>query len=103
MRRRLVPALLPLLTCVAFAQTQKVDVAYGQKIREFTTEPFFLTPLVDHLPASKTVPTPEKFFGHITGAPNILTYSKPLADYLRELEKASPRVHVISMGQSEEG
>ncbi|AIE87517.1 hypothetical protein OP10G_4149 [Fimbriimonas ginsengisoli Gsoil 348] len=78
-------------------------MAYGQKIREYTTEPFFLTPLIDHLPVSKTVPTPEKFFGHVTGAPNILTYSKPLADYLRALEKASPRVHVISMGPSEEG
>jgi hypothetical protein len=80
-----------------------MDEGYGKKIREFTTEPFFLTSLVDHLPASKTVPTPERFFGHISGAPNVLTYSADLARYLRELEKTSKRVHVISMGKSEEG
>ena len=32
------------------------DEAYSQKIREYTTEPFFLTNLVDHLPASTGVP-----------------------------------------------
>ncbi len=39
---------------------QKIDDGYSQKIREYTTEPFFLTEIVDHLPASATVPTPEK-------------------------------------------
>src|SRR6202789_3265696 len=28
------------------------DEGYSKKIREYTTEPFFLTNLVDHLPAS---------------------------------------------------
>ena len=43
---------------------QKMDEAYGAKIRQFTTEPFFLTELVDHLPASDTVPSPEKILGY---------------------------------------
>ena len=39
---------------------QKIDEVYTAKIREYTTEPFFLTELVDHLPASDTIPTPAK-------------------------------------------
>ena len=38
---------------------QPVDSAYTAKIKEYTTESFFLSPLVDYLPASKTVPTPK--------------------------------------------
>lgn len=79
------------------------DVGYGQRIHEYTTEPFFLTEYVDHLPASKTIPTPEKFLGHIVGAPNVLTYSSQCAAYMRLLEKSSKRVKVVSLGKSEEG
>ena len=79
------------------------DEGYGRKIREFTTEPFFLTTLVDHLPAKPGVPTPESFLGHIVGAPNVLTYSKQASDYLRLLEKSCGRIKVVSMGMSEEG
>jgi hypothetical protein len=82
---------------------QPLDEAYTAKIREYTTEPFFLTELVDHLPASPTVPSPDKVLGHIVGAPNVLTYSSECAKYLREIEKASPRIRVIRMGMSEEG
>jgi hypothetical protein len=88
--------LLPL-----FAQT--VDQAYSARIKEYTTEPFFLTELVDHLPASDRVPTPEKVLGYVIGAPNKLTYSADIHRYMRELEKTSPRVRVLSMGRSEEG
>ena len=31
-----------------------IDEEYTKKIKEYTTEPFFLSPLVDYLPASKT-------------------------------------------------
>jgi hypothetical protein len=82
---------------------QKNDEGYTAKIREYTTEKFFLTELVDHLPASDTVPTPEKVLGYIAGAPDHLTYSKDIYSYMRALEKASPRVKVFSMGQTEEG
>ena len=37
-------------------QRQGNDEAYGKKIREYTTDPMFLTELVDHLPASARVP-----------------------------------------------
>src|SRR5687767_3083857 len=82
---------------------QPVDEDYTKKIKEYTTEPFFLSPLVDYLPASKTVPTPKAVLGDIAGAPGKLPYSKEVYDYMRLLAKATPRVRVLSIGQSEEG
>jgi Zinc carboxypeptidase len=87
----------------SFALAQALDENYTAKIKEYTTEPYFLTELVDHLPASATVPTPEKVLGYVIGTPEKLTYTKDIYRYMRELEKASPRVKVFSMGQSEEG
>lgn len=81
----------------------KMDEAYTTKIREYTTEPFFLTELVDHLPASNKVATPEKLLGYIIGAPNKLTYSKDIYGYMRALENSSARVKVFSVGKTEEG
>jgi uncharacterized membrane protein YgcG len=85
------------------APAQPLDEGYTKKIREYTTEPFFSTELVDHLPASATVPTPEKVLGYAIGAPNKLTYTKDIHRYYRALAAASPRVKVFSVGKSEEG
>ncbi|HEX5072495.1 MAG TPA: M14 family zinc carboxypeptidase [Gemmatimonadaceae bacterium] len=82
---------------------QPIDSAYTAKIKEYTTEPFFLSPLVDYLPASKTVPTPKTVLGDIAGAPTKLPYSKEVYEYMRALAKASPRVKVYSIGTTEEG
>jgi hypothetical protein len=82
---------------------QPIDEEYTRKIREYTTEPFFLSPLVDYLPASSTVPTPKAVLGDIAGARNNLPYSKEVYTYMRMLAKASPRVRVYSIGTSEEG
>src|SRR5580658_9905123 len=82
---------------------QPVDDEYTKKIREYTTEPFFNSPLTDYLPASKTVPTPKAVLGDIAGAPGILPYSTDVYRYMRMLEKASPRVKVFSIGRTEEG
>src|ERR1700726_2347318 len=70
---------------------QPIDEEYTKKIREYTTEPFFLSPLVDYLPASTTVPTPKVTLGDIAGAPTKLPYSKEVYEYMRLLAKASPR------------
>ncbi|HXL21772.1 MAG TPA: M14 family zinc carboxypeptidase [Candidatus Dormibacteraeota bacterium] len=106
-------ACLCALATIALASLSAVDLqaqsapanneAYGKKIREFTTEPFFLTDLVDHLPASTTVPSPDKILGHIVGAPDFLTYSKDIYRYYDELAKATPRVKVLRVGKTEEG
>jgi hypothetical protein len=82
---------------------QPIDDAYTQKIKEYTTAPYFLSPLVDYLPASKTVPTPKDVLGDVAGAPGKLPYTAEVYDYMRSLEKASPRVKVFSIGKSEEG
>ncbi|MEJ2215121.1 MAG: hypothetical protein P8099_00770, partial [Gemmatimonadota bacterium] len=83
--------------------SQPIDSAYTQKIHQYTTEPFFLSPLVDYLPASGTVPTPAKELGDIAGAPGKLPYSKEVYEYMRMLDQASPRVKVFSIGTTEEG
>jgi len=82
---------------------QAADEEYTRKIREYTTEPFFNSPLTDYLPASKTVPTPMAVLGDVAGAPGILPYSGEVYRYMRLLEKASPRVKVFSIGKTEEG
>ena len=86
---------------VVAAQLNNED--YTAKIREYTTEKFFLTELVDHLPASDKVPSPDKVLGYVIGTPEKLTYTKDINRYMRELEKASPRVKVVAIGLSDEG
>jgi len=81
-----------------------LDTAYGAKIAEFTTEKYFLTELVDHLPLSDKVPSPEKVLGYAIGTPNKLTYTKDMYRYYRELAAASPRVRIfMAPEKSEEG
>ena len=80
------------------------DNDYTKKIKEYTTESYFRTELVDHLPMSDKVPSPDKVLGYIVGTPNKLTYSKDLYHYYRELAKASPRVRVFTAPErSEDG
>src|SRR5215216_6588516 len=86
------------------SSAQRMDEAYTAKIKEYTTEKYFLTELVDHLPASDKVPTPDKVLGYVVGTPNKLTHTKDMYRYYRELEKASPRVRVfLAPERSEEG
>ena len=82
---------------------QPIDEDYTKKINEYTTEKFFSSPLVDYLPASRTVPTPKAVLGDVAGAPGKLPYSHEVYTYMRMLEKASPRVKVYSIGTTEEG
>ena len=82
---------------------QPVDEEYTRKIREYTTQPYFLSPLVDYLPASPTVPTPKAVLGDVAGAPGRLPYAADVYKYMRMLEKASPRVRVHTIGTTEEG
>ena len=96
-------ALTAALTALPAAAQQAVDEEYTALIREATTESFFSTPLVDHLPFSETVPTPLDHLGHISGAPDILSYPEEVHAYMRALAAASPRVEVFTIGESEEG
>jgi Zinc carboxypeptidase len=83
---------------------QPMDAAYTADIKKFTTDPEFSTELVDHLPASSTVPSPLKVLGYIAGAENRLTYTKDLYRYYDALAASAPtRVKVWTVGKSEEG
>jgi hypothetical protein len=88
--------------CLFALGTANDNAAYTAKIKEYTTEPFFLTELVDHLPASDTVPSPDKILGYVIGTPNKLTYSADCARYLRELDKASDRGDPRGLQNAEE-
>ena len=82
---------------------QAIDEEYTAQILEFTTEDFFSTPHVDHLPASETVPTPLDVLGHIAGAADVLSYPEEIYTYMRAVADASPRVQVHTIGRTEEG
>ena len=83
---------------------QPIDTAYTESIIKNTTDKQFLTEIVDHLPASAKVPTPEKVLGYPIGTPNKLTYTKDQYRYYRELEKASPRIKTfVAPEKSEQG
>jgi len=109
MTRSLLGVLLALCFCVAtsFAQSSPCSLSdhteYNKKIKEFTTESFFSTELVDHLPLSTCVPAPDAALHHIVGAPDVLDYTKDVNAYFRLLASKSPRVKVWSIGTSEEG
>jgi Zinc carboxypeptidase len=82
---------------------QPVDQQYTKKILEYTTDPSFISPLVNYLPASTTVPTPAKVLGDVSGAPNMLPYAEDVYKYFRLLAASTPRVQVVTIGHSEEG
>src|SRR3984893_3402964 len=82
---------------------QPIDQEYTNKIREYTTAPYFNSPLTDYLPASPNVPTPKAVLGDVAGAPGKLPYAEDVYRYMRMLERATPRVKVYSIGTTEEG
>ena len=82
--RLLLPLLFLLAPVLANAQ-QAMDEAYGEKIAAFTTDERFLNDLIDHLPASDTIPSPLDYFGTIIGAEGILHYTEDIYGYLRAL------------------
>ena len=96
---------LLLLATPTLAQ-QTNDAEYTAKIRELTpTDPKwkFTTELVDHLPASATVPSPLKVLGYVPGTIGRLSRTEDLNRYFRAVAATSPRVKIFSLGMSEEG
>ena len=71
------------------APAQKIDEEYTRLIKQNLQDPRISTELVDHLPASDTVPSPLKFLGRAVGMPGELTYAKDIARYYEALAKAS--------------
>jgi hypothetical protein len=113
MRKELIGLIMALAVCGAVSAQvdstyardpqQPVDQAYTAKIARYTTDPSFNSPLTDYLPASATVPAPDRVLGDVAGAPNMLPYAEDVYRYFRMLAAASPRVKVFSIGKTEEG
>ena len=92
------------LACLTpFVHPQTPDPDYAAKVKQWTTRPEFMSPLVDHLPKSSTVPSPKDVLGYYIGAPKKLTYYADVLRYYRTLAEKSPRVKVINIGKTEEG
>src|SRR5260370_15932024 len=65
---------------------QAIDEPYTAKIQKYTTAPYFTSPLVNYLPASNTVPTPEAVLGDIASSPSLLPYPAHVYKYMPILQ-----------------
>ncbi len=99
----LVPALAAQAPVAKTPAVQKNDSTYTARIKEYLSDPRISTELVDHLPASATVPTPLKYLGRIIGTPGELTHVKDIDGYLAAVAKATPRAKYWSIGKTEGG
>ena len=81
----------------------KIDKTSTGLIKKYTTKPEFLSPIVDYIPESETVPSPRDFLGYLVGAPKKLTYARDIHKYFYELAKNSDRIKVFETGKSNEG
>jgi hypothetical protein len=82
---------------------QPQDEAFAKAYKDWTGDAKYGSPLVDHLPTVKGVPTPKDVLGYYVGAPRKLTYYADILKYYRALAAATPRVKVESVGRSDEG
>src|SRR5580704_16246413 len=90
-------------TALAQPKPQSQDEDFARLVKEWTTLPEFLSPLVDHLPKAAGVPSPKDILGYYPGMPKKLTRVADLNRYYRALAGASKRVKVFSVGTTDEG
>ena len=96
--------LLILFTSVLAQQPkQQMDEDFAKSIKEWTTKPEFISPLIDHLPKVDGIPTPKDVLGYHIGTPQKLTYTEGVYKYFRTLAEKSPRVKVFVAGKTDEG
>lgn len=87
----------------SLASAQAMDPTFAQHVKEWTTKPEFISPLVDHLPASTTAPSPRDVLGHDIGEPKKLDYYEDILKYYRALAAKTGRVKIVETGATEEG
>jgi hypothetical protein len=85
------------------ATPQQQDQDFAQSVKQWTTAPEFMSPLVDHLPKAAGIPSPKDVLGYHIGTPKKLTRTAGIYQYYRALAAASKRVKVFSAGQTDEG
>jgi hypothetical protein len=81
---------------------QPQDEEFARLVAQWTTAPYYSSPLVDHLPKIKGIPSPKDVLGYHIGAPATLTYYADILKYYRALAAATPRVRVETIGRSDE-
>jgi hypothetical protein len=82
---------------------QQQDADFAKAYAQWTTEPRYGSPLVDHLPRVAGIPMPKDVLGYHIGRPKTLTYYADALKYYRALEKAAPgRVKIETIGRSDE-
>lgn len=92
-----------LLVFVGWLPGQGVDEDFAKSVKEWTTRPEFLSPLVDHLTLVTGIPTPKDVLGSHIGAPKRLHTSVEIRRYFEALAAASPRLRIVESGSSDEG
>src|SRR5215469_8802690 len=96
--------LVAFVSISAVAETNDIpEPGSAAAIAAATTDSHYVSPWVSYVPESSSVPSPEKFFGRIMGAPGELVGTEKAYAYARALAAASPRVRVFTIGRSEEG
>jgi outer membrane assembly lipoprotein YfiO len=63
--------------------SQATDPEFAKLVKEWTTKPEFISPLVDFLPLKKGIPTPKDVLGRYVGQPNRLTTTTEAYAYYR--------------------
>ena len=91
------------LALIGAAFGQGFDTDFAQSVKQWTTKPEFSSPLVDHLPLVKGIPTPKDVLGYHVGTPKKLTDTVMVRRYFEALAKASKRLRIIEVGQTDEG
>ncbi|HEU0121213.1 MAG TPA: M14 family zinc carboxypeptidase [Bryobacteraceae bacterium] len=91
------------LSLLFVASGQTPDADFAQSVKKWTTQPEFSSPLVDHLPVVKGIPTPKDVLGYHIGTPKKLTDTVMIRRYFEALAKASKRLRIVEAGTTDEG
>jgi hypothetical protein len=91
------------VVAAGFVAAQPQDEEFAKLVKEWTTRPEFMSPLVDHLPKVAGVPSPKDVLGYHIGAPKRLTHVSDIGQYYGALAAASKRVKVLPAGLTDEG
>ena len=95
--------MLVLLMASSTIVAQQIDEAYNQKIKEYTTDKKFLPVSVLNLVQDANIPSPQKYFGTIIGAPGVMHHTTEIYDYYKKLASVSSLITIQQVGTTEEG
>ena len=80
-----------------------VDEVAGKTIAESVTDVKYLNSWIDRLPEHPLIPSPRDYLGYTIGTPGKLSQVEEIHGYFRELARLSPRIEIVSLGNSFEG